>query len=287
MAISCRDVDASPKLPGRLYAVASQGASPYPTRVYVSNDGGDTWDKSPMTGFVDIKDPNKTICNSIAVDPDNPAKAYLTVGNAIKPGGKGGGGGVYCTEDAGKSWKWLSAGLPQLPYFFVVVPWNSGREVAAGPGGNVICISKFGGGICRLDAVKQTWVKAGVKLNGQPYAVTSDLLNPGRFFVGALGDGLYRTDDAGVTWKKVYPHSAARVACDKVVPNRVAAATGDGVILSRDGGETWTMLDKSLPDRVDRNVPAFAGERLVVGSAGSGIFWTALSPAGEEDVQAK
>ena len=65
------------------------------------------------------------------------------------------------------------------------------------------------------------------------------------------------------------------------MPNRVAASTDDGVILSRDGGETWTMLDKSLPDRVYRNVPAFAGERLVVGSAGSGVFWIPLSAKGE------
>jgi photosystem II stability/assembly factor-like uncharacterized protein len=285
MSISCRDLDLSPKDPNRLYAVAAQGASPYPTRVYVSSDNGDTWDKWAITGL-DTKDPNRSICNSIAVDPDNPDKAYVTIGYAIKPAGEG-GGGIYCTEDAGKSWKWFSQGLPPLPYYFVVIPWNSGKEVAAGPGGRVICISKFGGGIRRLDAATQSWVKADVKIDGQPYAVTADLLKPGRFFVGVLGDGLYRTGDGGVTWAKVYKESVGRVACDKVVPGRVAASTHDGVILSRDGGDTWTMLDKSLPDRVDRNVPAFVGERLVVGSAGSGVFWIPLSAKGEEEVRAK
>jgi photosystem II stability/assembly factor-like uncharacterized protein len=221
------------------------------------------------------------------VDPDDPSKAYLAIGYAIKPGGQGGGGGIYCSQDAGKSWKWLSQGLPERPDFFFVDPWNTGKEVAAGPGGSVICISKFGGGIWRLDAAKPTWVNAEVKLGGQPYAVTADPLKPGRFFVGVRHDGIYRTDDAGVSWKKVYPQSATRVACDRVIAGRVAASTEDGVILSRNGGDTWTMLDKSLPDRVYRNVPAFAGERLIVGSAGSGVFWIPLSAKGEQQVQAK
>ena len=120
------------------------------------------------------------------MDPDDPSKAYLAIGYAIKPGGKGGGGGIYCSQDAGKSWKWLSQGLPERRYFFFVDPWNTGREVAAGPGGNVLCISKFGAGIWRLDAATQTWVKADVKLDGQPYCVTADLLKPGTVLRGRL-----------------------------------------------------------------------------------------------------
>jgi hypothetical protein len=70
------------------------------------------------------------------------------------------------------------------------------------------------------------------------------------------------------------------------VPNRVASATLDGVVLSTDGGETWTELDKSLPSRID-NIPGFAGERLIVGSGGSGAFWMPLSKAGEIEPVAK
>jgi photosystem II stability/assembly factor-like uncharacterized protein len=59
------------------------------------------------------------------------------------------------------------------------------------------------------------------------------------------------------------------------------------VILTRDGGETWSMLDKSLPDRAGLNPPAFAGQRIVVGSAGAGAFWMALSRDGERAVSPK
>ena len=285
MAISAKDVDLSPKLPTRLYATASQGASPFPTRVYVSNDRGDTWDKSPMTGL-DAKDINKTVCNSISVDPDDPDKVYIAIPGSVKAGG----GGIYRSQDAGKSWTWLGQGLPKGPYFFFQEPFTQGKEVAAGPGGNVVCISKFVTGMWRLDAAQQTWIKGEIKTGKQfflPYCVAADGLKPGRFFVGGHLSGVYRSEDGGATWNKVYPQSAAYIVCDKVVPNRVAAATDDGVILSRDGGKTWTMLDKSLRDRVYRNPLAFAGERLIAGSAGSGVFWIPLSAEGEKDVRAR
>jgi hypothetical protein len=114
----------------------------------------------------------------------------------------------------------------------------------------------------------------------------ADRLKPGRFFIGAKGDGLYRSDDSGVTWKEVFGHGISNVATDVVVAGRVAAGTADGVVLSIDGGNSWKALDKALPYRVD-NVPAFAGERLLVGTGGSGVFWMPLSSTGETTMTAK
>ena len=58
-----------------------------------------------------------------------------------------------------------------------------------------------------------------------------------------------------------------------MVPGRLAVGTLRGVILSRDGGDTWEVLDQRLPGRVGWNKGAFAGDRLVVGSGGMGCFW--------------
>ena len=103
--------------------------------------------------------------------------------------------------------------------------------------------------------------------------------------MGARDDGIYRSDDSGQNWKQVFDKGAAYVATDAAVANRVAAGTEDGVILSEDGGDSWKMLDKSLPYRFN-NIPAFAGEHLLVGSGGSGVFWMPLSAAGENAVMA-
>jgi len=58
----------------------------------------------------------------------------------------------------------------------------------------------------------------------------------------AMRDGLFKTTDAGKTWKSVGNglKNLAAVAVNPRGPNEVYAATADGVILkSTDGGTTW------------------------------------------------
>ena len=40
--------------------------------------------------------------------------------------------------------------------------------------------------------------------------------------------------------------------------------------------QSWVALDKSLPARVEWLELAFAGDRLLVGTGGSGVFWLDL-----------
>ena len=54
-----------------------------------------------------------------------------------------------------------------------------------------------------------------------------------------------------------------------------------GVICSSAKGELFEFRNESLPDRVSRLPLGFAGERLIVGTAGSGIFFIDL-PRGPE-----
>ncbi len=282
-------IDLSPKLPSRLYGVGDRSyySGWAANQVFVSLDRGQTWKRSPMVG---LPDGEKIRCTTIVADLNDPYTAYLTVAGPIGEGAKGEGGGVYKSTDGGARWSWMSQGMPNKRwsnFYFPFDIWAHGRLLAASADGSLIAISQEQNLVYRFDPKTSLWTETKFRRGGgKLWSVVADRLKPGRFFVGMRSDGLYRTDDSGVTWKKVYDKGISFVATDSAVAGRVAGATEDGVVLSTDGGETWKELDKTLPYRFD-NIPAFAGERLLVGSAGSGVFWMPLSPAGERDVVAK
>lgn len=276
-----KSMDLSPKLPNRLYGVGDKSyyVGWLSNQIYVSLDRGRTWRRSPMVGLPDM---SKRACTTIVADLNDPYTVYVTIAGEIAPNG----GGVYKSVDGGARWTAMNAGLPAGKYFFPYDIWAHGRQLAAGTDGSLIALSQQSNFVYRFDPKTQQWSSIDLKHKGKLWSVVADRLKPGRFFIGARSDGLYRTDDSGLTWKKVYDKSVSFVATDSVVSNRVAGGTLDGVVLSTDGGETWRELDKSLPYRHD-NIPVFVGERLLVGSAGSGVFWMPLSTAGEKEITAK
>ena len=272
-------IDLCPKLPNRLYGV---GDNSYyngwvANQIYVSIDRGATWLRSPMAGLPDMK---SRACTTITADLSDPYTVYVTIAGKVS-----GGGGVYKSTDGGALWTPLNDGLPDK-YLFPYSIWAHGRQLAIDGDGAMLAMSQQNNHVFRFDPKTGKWADTSLRGKGKMWSVVADRLKPGRFFVGIRSDGLYRTDDAGLTWKKVYDKSVSFVATDAAKAGRVAGGTLDGVVLSEDGGDTWKMLDKALPYRFD-NIPAFAGERLLVGSAGSGVFWMALSPAGEKEVSAK
>ena len=274
-----KDLALSPKLPARVYAVGADNWEWKSNQLYVSIDTGQSWHRSPMTGLSDM---SQSRCNSVAVDPANPYTVYLSVSGSIGAGA----GGPYRSTDGGKTWAWIGQGLPAGQDFYRHDIWVTGREIAAGPNGSLVTISQDSALVFHFDPKTNQWAKAETKPMGKPYSVVADVLQAGRYYMG-VENGLFRSKDSGTTWQRVYDREATHVAVDLAVANRAAASTSDGVILTRDGGENWSMLDKSLPDRVKANMPALAGERIVVGSGGSGCFWMPLSRDGEKPVKAK
>jgi len=279
-AITCKEIDLSAKLPARLYAVGATMYGQQIGQVYVSIDRGDTWERSPMLGLPPL---TRDMCTSITVHPEEPYTVFLCVSGNIKENGPG----VYQSTDGGKSWTWIGQGLPEGQPFFWQIQWAQGRQLAVSPDGTMVAISKQTQRIYVRDAGASTWQKVERSLSGAPHCVVADVLKPGRFFMGVRGDGLYRSEDFGHTWNRVVKGSVTHVMTDRAVADRVAAATDNGIILSTDGGSTWTELDRNLPDRVEGNMLAFAGDRLVVGSDGSGAFWIPLTREGRKTPTAK
>jgi hypothetical protein len=264
--------------PSRVYAVGPKTFQWEANQVFVSRDRGHTWKRSPMTGLPDM---DTYRCNSIAASPTNPLEVYLAVSEDVGEGK----GGVYHSVDAGRTWTWMGQGLPAGKAFFTNSIWGIGRELAVDAGGALVAISSPLHLVYRFDPAARQWVSVDTGGSGSPGSVVADPFHPGRFFAGLSGSGVMRSDDAGITWRSVYPGHVHHVAVDEAVPDRVAAGTDDGVALSLDGGKTWSMLDRRLPYRLYNEV-AFAGDRIIVGSGGSGAFWMPIKPDGSEPVHA-
>ncbi|MEO0586976.1 MAG: hypothetical protein AAF078_04985, partial [Planctomycetota bacterium] len=134
------------------------------------------------------------------------------------------------------------------------------------------------GRVWQRDNADSAWVEATVTLTGQPYDVHADPHQPGRFVLADAGAGVLVSDDSGATWDRVF-HTPARVlAFDVAKPGRIGAvlANDAGVALSEDGGATWRMLSNEIPNR-HLNAIAFTDDRLMVGTAGNGVFWIGLA----------
>lgn len=269
-----KDIAVDRDQPEKVYALGPKHPGQWlSNQVFISHDRGVTWSASPMTGLP--QDPASR-CNTIVAAPSG--RVLLTVSGDVRPGG----GGIYESTDGGITWRWAGEGLPGTSIFRSEI-WQVGRELAVSPDGSMICFSHDQGGVFRRNAGDSSWTQTD--LHVRCYSVAADPYTPGRFLL-ARSSGLELSTDAGRTWKRVLDGREARhVTFDAAVKGRVAVATRGAVLLSTDGGASWTPLDPALPDRTI-NPLAFAGERLAVGTAGSGVFWIPLSPKGTNPVAA-
>jgi photosystem II stability/assembly factor-like uncharacterized protein len=171
-----------PKNPDIVFVAASGRLySENPDRgVYRSTDGGRTWAKT-----LDHKVDGREIgAIDIAMDPSAPNTLYAATYDKVRRPwtfGEGGpGSAIFKSTDGGTSWRQLTAGLPMG------------------------MIGRIGLSIARSDPKT---VYAVVE-NANSLKVSAEerrkRLAQG-FGDGSIGDELYRSDDAGATWRKVAP----------------------------------------------------------------------------------
>jgi photosystem II stability/assembly factor-like uncharacterized protein len=201
-----------PTRPDTVY-VAALGhlATPNTERgVFKTTDGGKTWKKVLYVG-------DRVGAVDLVRDARNPEVLYAATYDharlawVINDGGPG--TGIYKTTDGGANWKELTNGLPKGP------------------------MGRIGIDICRskpdiLYAVYDNH-------NLRPGAT-----NP----TNTINGQVYRTDDAGATWRKVNPdevdvsgkagYSFNQITVDPNNPDRVWV-TGSNFNHSEDGGKTW------------------------------------------------
>ncbi|GAB5523958.1 MAG: hypothetical protein Roseis2KO_18300 [Roseivirga sp.] len=190
------------------------------------------------------------------------------------------GGGVWKTEDAGKSWKNISDGFFNTGSVGAIAVSESDPNVVyVGMGEAPVrgVMTSHGDGVYKSTDAGQTWEHLGLKMTRQISKIAVHPDNPDVVFVGAQGSpyaaneerGIYRSTDGGKNWTKVHYIDAnsgiSDLSMDMTNPRIIYAAywdhrrfpwkvqsggPGSGIWKSSDGGDTWTELTKGLPDGV-------------------------------------
>jgi photosystem II stability/assembly factor-like uncharacterized protein len=250
-----------PKNPDTVYVAAlGHMYSENPERgVFKTIDGGKTWTKS-----LDVKVGDRAIgaCD-IVIDPKNPRVLYAAAyDKERKPWTfnlAGPGSGIYKTLDAGKTWTKVTGGLP-------------------------------GGMLGRIGL--DVWAKnpnilyANIENGNKPGMSDEDRLKElraGKSSSGMIGEEVYRTDDAGKTWRKVSPEKQ-RVGGGpgyyymqvRIDPNDVnhLYVLSVGVTHSTDGGKTWASPFRFGGDNHGLWIDPNNSKHIILGyDHGMGITW--------------
>lgn len=151
------------------------------------------------------------------------------------------GNGVLRTLDNGASWK-ITTGWEITEVLDVVVDPNAPFHVYAATAY----------GVWHSPDQGDTWteVNSGIPAPQSTFTQTIavDQRHAGRLVVGSE-EGLFRTTNGGTSWTPVGPRDVAvrDVTQSTATPRLwVAGTEEDGVMISRDGGRTWSFMDSEI-----------------------------------------
>ncbi len=238
---------------GRLYSENAERG------LYKTEDGGKTWTKS--LGIV--VDGRHIGVVDVAMDPSAPDTLYAATYERLrKPwtyqiGGPG--SGIYKTVDAGRTWTKLTNGLPGGllgRIGLAVYPKNPKIVYAC-----VENVNKPG------MSVEERW---------------REILE-GKSSQGMIDGEIFRSDDAGATWRKVSPENRSiggspgywygQIIVD---PNddQVVYVLSVGVHGTRDGGKTWTTPFRFGGDNHALWIDPADSNHMILGyDHGLGVTW--------------
>jgi photosystem II stability/assembly factor-like uncharacterized protein len=182
------------------------------------------------------------------------------------------GGGVWKTDDAGRTWKPIFDSQPIASIGAIAVAHSDSNVIYVGTGeADMRSSISYGNGMYRSRDGGKTWAYLGLSDSRQIGRVLVDPLDPNRVFVAVLGHaygpnqerGVYGSNDGGQSWKQVLFHDENTGAIDLAFepgnPKTIYAALwqtrrppwsiyapsngpGSGLYRSKDGGDHWQQV---------------------------------------------
>ena len=251
------DFTIHPTNPDRLYAATDGGG------VYRSDDQGRHWD--PMRqGLV------AGIIVAVDVDPTDPDVVYA------------GSEGIGIRRSRNQGTTWAPTGLEEGALWAIAISLVDPDIILAGSWG-FVRFGADGRGILRSADHGATW--DFVHQSAPAVSIEFDPNDPTVVYAGLFGDGVYRSDDAGLTWARfsagLRNANVWEVAPDPTTLGHVYAATwGAGVFVTTNSGERWTAMNRGLNSRNVYSVTLDPSDALNVyaGTTG-GVYHLRRSPS--------
>ena len=240
----------------KLYYVGSAGGG-----VWKSSNGGQTWDA------VFAKEPVAAI-GAVTIDPTDNSTVWVGTGEDNPRNDVSYGDGIYKTTDGGGTWTKMGLAATKQISRIAVDPRNHNHVVVATQGD--LFNDDPDRGVYVTDDGGKTWTKT---LYTGPETGASDLAmdpqnpnviyagmwqfqrRPWTFVSGGETDGLYKSTDGGMTWKRLTGNGLPTDITGRIglaiAPsngNRVYALieSKQGILWrSDDGGDHWTMVSKN------------------------------------------
>ena len=189
-------------------------------------------------------------------------------------------GGVWKTDDAGRTWRPLFDEQPTQSIGAIAVAPSDPRIVYVGSGEGLHRPDlSIGDGIYRSADAGRSWVHLGLRAAQQIAELAVDPRDPDRVYAAVLGHpygpsaerGIYRSVDGGRSWQRVLyldEHTGgSAIAIDPRHPlvlyaglwegrlgpaedKNAYSGPGGGLYKSTDGGTTWRRLTEGLPQNL-------------------------------------
>ena len=219
------------------------------------------------------------------------------------------GGGVWKTNDAGRTWKPIFDSQPIASIGAIAVAPSDSNVIYVGSGeADMRSSISYGNGIYKSTDGGKTWTHLGLEDSRQIGRILVDPRDAKKVFVAVLGHaygsnqerGVFRTKDGGKSWQKILYHDENTGAIDLAFepgnPKTILAALwqtrrppwsiyppsngpGSGLYRSTDGGDHWEQVSgQGLPSEgLGRIGIAFAPSNprriyLIVDAKDGGLF---------------
>ncbi len=253
---------------GRITAIEGVNSDEGKT-IYIGTAGGGVWkSKNAGASYTPMFDKYCQSIGALAINQKTPSTVYVATGESNMRNSVSIGNGMYKTTDGGDNWKHIGLDSTEHISRIVINPENTDIIYAAVPG--ALWSDSKHRGLYKSSNGGDTWEKilytdaktgcAEILMDSKnPNILYASMWQfrrqPYSFNSGGKGSGLFKSIDAGKTWKELKnglpekPFGRIAMTLAPSEPNKMWAiveSNKTGLYISDDGGETWKSQSATL-----------------------------------------